>query len=65
MTLIEDDMLLRAKDVRKRYGNASDMWLFRRLRDPASDFPKPLIIGRLRYWRLSELKAYEQRAVRR
>jgi predicted DNA-binding transcriptional regulator AlpA len=54
---VADDVLLRAGRVRRRYG-ASDMWLHRRLHDD-SGFPRPIVIGRLRFWRLSELKAWE------
>jgi hypothetical protein len=31
-----DDYFLTAVQVRQRYGNASDMWLWRRLRDDSS-----------------------------
>jgi predicted DNA-binding transcriptional regulator AlpA len=42
-----------------RYAGRSDMWIWRRLKnDP--DFPKPFIIGNKRFWRLSELLAYEE-----
>jgi predicted DNA-binding transcriptional regulator AlpA len=44
--------------VRRRYGNRSDMWLWRRLRDDPS-FPKPIEIGRRRFWRLDELVVWE------
>jgi hypothetical protein len=54
-----DDVLLRAPAVRKRYGNASDMWLHRRLHDD-SGFPKPIFIGPVRYWRLSNLLVWEK-----
>ena len=53
-----DDILLRSDAVKKRYGGASDMWLVRRLADN-SGFPKPIVIGRYRLWRLSELVAWE------
>jgi hypothetical protein len=53
-----DDVLLRAIQVRRRYGEASDMWLFRRLRDDPT-FPRPIFIGPARYWRLSSLLAWE------
>ena len=53
------DVLLRSAAVRRRYGNCSDMWLHRRLNDD-SGFPKPIYLGRLRYWRLSDLIAWEQ-----
>jgi predicted DNA-binding transcriptional regulator AlpA len=38
------------------------MWVERRLQfDP--DFPKPIKIGRLRFWDLDALEAYEQSRV--
>ena len=59
----ETDIFLRSGAVRRRYGNASDMWLHRRLRDD-SGFPQPIVIGYTRYWRLSDLEAWEkQRAI--
>jgi predicted DNA-binding transcriptional regulator AlpA len=47
-------------EVRRRYGGVSDMWISRRLNDN-SGFPKPLVINRRRFWRLSELLAWEQK----
>jgi hypothetical protein len=52
------DVLLRALRVRKRYDDCSDMWLHRRLHDD-SGFPKPVYVGSVRYWRLSDLLAWE------
>jgi hypothetical protein len=54
----EHERLLNAGQVRRRYGNASDMWLWRRLRD-SSGFPQPLFISGRRFWRLSALIAWE------
>ena len=54
-----DDPLLRAIQVRERYGNASDMWVHRKLKhDPT--FPRPIYLGPTRYWRLSDLLAWER-----
>jgi predicted DNA-binding transcriptional regulator AlpA len=57
------DGYLRAPELCKRYG-VSDMWLWRRLRDDPS-FPKPMRINRIRYFRISELEAWERRQQRR
>jgi hypothetical protein len=54
----EHERLLNAGQVRRRYGNASDMWLWRRLHD-SSGFPKPLFICGRRFWKLSALVAWE------
>ena len=58
------DPLLPAAQVRERFGGVSDMWLHRRLQDK-SGFPRPVYIGRLRFWRLSELVAWEEKLPRR
>ena len=52
------DRFLTAKQVRARYGDVSDMWLWRRLHD-GSDFPQPTIINSRRYFRLSKLINWE------
>lgn len=53
------DCFLNSAQTRARYGNASDMWLWRRLHDD-SGFPPPIVINRRRFWRLSELVAWER-----
>jgi predicted DNA-binding transcriptional regulator AlpA len=59
MNTESDDTLLRAGDVRKRYGGASDMWIYRRLADDPS-FPRPIYISRRRFWRVNELVQWER-----
>jgi hypothetical protein len=54
----EDDRYLTARQVRRRYGDASDMWLWRRLKDN-SGF-KPIEISGRRFWKLSALFAWER-----
>lgn len=51
-----------AKQVLARYGGRSDMWLVRKLKADA-DFPKPAYSGRLRFFRLDELEAYDKAIV--
>ena len=48
-----------SRQVRRRYGDTSEMWIERRLRD-ASGFPLPIKLGGRRYWRLDELEAWER-----
>lgn len=48
-----------ANQVRERYGGRSHMWIERRLKDN-SGFPSPVYLGRLRYWKLAELEAWER-----
>jgi hypothetical protein len=53
------DVYLTARQTRERYGRVSDMWIFRRLKD-GSGFPKPHLIAARRFWKLSELVAWER-----
>jgi predicted DNA-binding transcriptional regulator AlpA len=53
------DVYLRTRQVQQRYGNCSAMWIERRLAtDPA--FPRPVYFGRYRFWKLSDLEAWEK-----
>lgn len=52
------DIRLTAPQVRARYGRRSDMWLWRLLRNDPS-FPRPLVINSRRYWKVSDLEAWE------
>ena len=61
-----DDIYLTSAKVMRRYGNISDMTLWRWLQDPAMRFPQPVYLGRLRYWKLRDLTKWERaRAARR
>jgi len=55
-----DETLIPTAQVRARYGDVSDMWIYRRLADDPS-FPRPLYIAKRRFWRLGELVAWERR----
>ena len=55
----EHEQLLTAALVKRRYGHASDMWLWRRLHD-SSGFPEPLLICGRRFWRMGALIAWER-----
>ncbi len=57
------DPLIPTQQVKKRFGGVSDMWLHRCLHD-GSGFPRPVYIGRIRFWRLSELVAWEEQLPR-
>jgi predicted DNA-binding transcriptional regulator AlpA len=57
-TFPADTEYLSAAQVKTRFGGVSDMWLHRRLKEHG--FPKPTTFGTLaRYWRVSELVAWE------
>jgi predicted DNA-binding transcriptional regulator AlpA len=47
---------LQARQVRERY-NVSDMTIWRWLHE--QDFPKPIYITRYRYWRLTDIEAWD------
>ena len=36
------------------------MWIERRLKDDEAPLPRPIYIGRLRYWKLAEIEAWER-----
>lgn len=47
-----------ASAVRKLCGGVSDMTLWRWLGSPEMDFPRPIYIGRRRYWREADVIAW-------
>jgi predicted DNA-binding transcriptional regulator AlpA len=51
---------LRAGAVRARYGDISDMTLWRWLNASQSEFPKPRYFGRHRFWDEADLDAYDR-----
>jgi hypothetical protein len=57
----DDDVYLNSAQVRRRYANASAMWLWRRLRDDP-DFPRPIVVAKRRFWKLSALIVWERQA---
>jgi hypothetical protein len=54
------DRYLTSQQVRHRYGDVSDMSLWRWLHDGKIGFPRPIIINRRRYWHLRDLEAWER-----
>ena len=58
-TASRDGRCATAAQVRSRYGNISDMTLWRWLQDANLRFPKPLTINGRRYWKISDLEAWE------
>jgi hypothetical protein len=58
MTDPTEERFLTSAQVRRRYGDVSHVWIFRRERD-GSGFPIPLVIGNRKLWRLSDLEEWE------
>jgi len=56
-----DDVYLSSSQVCERYGKTSTMSLWRWLSDAKLNFPKPITIQRRRFWKLSDLVAWERR----
>lgn len=50
--------LITAHQVRALLGGCSDMWLWRRLNEEGSTFPRPIYIARRRFWREAEIVAW-------
>lgn len=53
---------LTASQVRTRFGEISDMTLWRWIRDGDLRFPQPVVIQRRRFFRLAEIEAFETAA---
>lgn len=55
----DETVYLDAAQVCARYGNRSHMWLERKLHsDP--EFPKPIYIDRLRFFKITDLEKFER-----
>ena len=50
---------LTSGQLRERYGGRSDMWLDRIMRSDRR-FPRPIKIGRYRFWDLAAVEQYER-----
>ena len=59
MSADQHETFLTTAKVRERYG-VSHMFIERRLADAGSTFPRPIYLGRLRFWKLAELEAWER-----
>lgn len=54
-----DAAWMTAKQLMAHFGGVSQMWLWRKIEtDP--DFPRPVFIGRFRYFRVDEVEAYDR-----
>lgn len=52
---------LTSKQVRARYGDITDMTIWRWCRDPAMGFPQPIRINRIKFWDEADLDAFDAR----
>jgi hypothetical protein len=59
-----DDIYLTARQVRDRYGDLSEMSLWRWERNPNLGFPTPKRINNRRYWKLADLETWERARAR-
>jgi predicted DNA-binding transcriptional regulator AlpA len=50
---------LTAPQLRERYGDRSETWLDRIMKSDAA-FPRPIYIGRFRFWALDAIETYER-----
>jgi len=50
-----------SKALRERYGNISEMTLWRWERDPNLGLPKPQVINKRKYYDLDEIEAWERK----
>ena len=62
---LDDDALLNSGQVKARFGNVSDMCIWRWMRDERVNFPQPLKINNRNYWRLGDLNDWQQMKVQR
>ena len=58
----ETETYLKTNQVCERYGSCSKMWIERRMKD--SGFPPPIYFGALRFWRVSDLVAWDAEKIR-
>ncbi|MGB3313277.1 MAG: transcriptional regulator [Albidovulum sp.] len=56
--MIEQEKHITAAVVREICGAVSDMTIWRWQNDPTLNFPKPIYIGRRRYWREADVIAW-------
>jgi len=55
----DDDTLLTSAQTRARVGNVSTICIWRWMRDPRVQFPRPVKINAQNYWRLGDLRQWQ------
>jgi hypothetical protein len=56
-----DAVWISTNQVLARYGGRSQMWLWRKIQNEPT-FPRPAYFGRMQFFRVDELEAYERAA---
>jgi predicted DNA-binding transcriptional regulator AlpA len=59
--LPDDETKLSSRQVKKRYGDVSDMTIWRWMNDKRVKFPRPISIQKRNYWRLGDLREFDAR----
>ena len=62
---LDDEAFLNSAQVKARTGNVSDMCLWRWMRDPRVQFPLPVKINARNYWRLGDLRRWQEQHIAR
>src|SRR3954449_11821361 len=57
---LDDDVLLTATQTRARVGDVTTMCIWRWMRDPRVQFPAPVKINSRNYWRLGDLRQWQE-----
>ncbi len=57
---LDDEALLNSTQTKARCGNVTDMCIWRWLRDPRVQFPQPVKINKRNYWRLGDLRRWQE-----
>ena len=60
MSLQTGETYITAPQLRARFGGRSDVWLWRLLNDNQANFPRPVMVRRQRYFRISEVESWEE-----
>ena len=60
MTLQQSETDITAPQLRARFGGRSDVWLWRLLKDERANFPRPVMVRGVRYFKLCEVQQWEK-----
>ncbi len=61
MPALDDEALLNSAQTKARCGNVTDICIWRWMRDARVAFPQPVKINKRNYWRLGDLRAWQER----